>query len=96
MPTNTETMNKRKAELLDAQTLVLNQSMEAKRKLSDAEEATFQASTKEIADIDQNLARFAAIAKSKAEVVVPKSQVVIPGVEMPSTKKLSAEYKKAF
>lgn len=53
MSANQELLNKRKAELLDAQTLVLNQSMEAKRKLSDAEEATFQASTKEIADIDQ-------------------------------------------
>jgi len=52
--TKTEELNKRKVELLDAQTLVLNASMEAKRKLSDAEEATFQASTKEIVDIDQN------------------------------------------
>jgi oligoendopeptidase F len=75
MSTNTENLNKRKAELLDSQTLALNQSMEAKRKLTDAEEATFQASTKEIADIDQNIARFAAIAKSKTEVSLRRQSV---------------------
>jgi hypothetical protein len=78
MATNQENLNKRKAELLDQQTLVLNQSMEAKRKLSDAEEATFQASTKEIADIDQTLARFAAIAKSKTEASLQRQSVRPP------------------
>jgi len=74
---NSQVLNKRKNELLDQQTLVLNQAQEAKRNLTDVEEATFTASTKEIEGIDQTLARMAAISKGKAEIGVPTSDPFI-------------------
>ena len=45
-------VNTRKNELLTQQELVLNQAQEAKRKLTDVEENTFNDSTAEIANID--------------------------------------------
>src|ERR1700685_740170 len=92
-------LNKRKLELITQQEAVLNAAMEAKVKLTDVQEAQFAASTAEIHEIDTNLVRMAAIAKGKAEVNSPTSDLFI-GQEaktLKSGKKVfSAEYHKAF
>ena len=77
MSTQTEKLNKRKNELLDQQTLVLNQAQELKRKLTDIEEAAFTAASAEITDIETSVARFEAIAKSKSLISLPTSLPVV-------------------
>jgi HK97 family phage major capsid protein len=72
-----KSLNTRKSELLDQQTLVLNQAQEAHRKLTDVEEANFTNATAEITSIDTTLARMAQIAKSKAEVAAPTSDLFV-------------------
>lgn len=89
-------LNTRKAELLTSQEQMLDTAQEAKIKLTDEQELSFAAATAEIEDIDKSLARMAAIAKGKAEVGAPTSQVFIPNIDKTGKKVLSAEYSKAF
>jgi HK97 family phage major capsid protein len=87
-------LNKRKAELLDQQTLMLNQAQESKTALTASQEEQFSNATAEIDSIDKTLTRMAAIAKSKSEVNLPTSDVFVDA--KPSKKDFSAEYKSAF
>ena len=75
---NTKDLNKRKNELLDQQTAVLNAASEAKRGLTDTEEANFKAQTAEIDSINTMIARYDAINKNRSEVNQPTSQVEAP------------------
>ena len=94
---DTQVLNKRKSELLASQELMLNQAQEAQIKLTDAQEDTFKNATAEVNDIDVTLSRMAAIAKSKAEVNAPTSQLALFPKETKSGKKqFSAEYEEAF
>ena len=92
---DTVKLHARKSELLSQQELVLNQCQEAHTKLSEAQEQTFSAATAEIKDIDTTIARMDAIAKSKAEVMLPTSDVFVP-TNTTKTPKFTDEYRAAF
>jgi HK97 family phage major capsid protein len=92
---DTVQLYKRKSELLAQQELVLNQCQEAHTKLTDVQEAAFTSATAEIKDIDQTIARMDTITRTKAEIMLPTSEVFVP-TEHNSTPKFSAEYRKAF
>ena len=70
-------LNKRKNEILDQQTAMLQKATEAKVQLTEAEEATFTNLSKELDDINKNIVRFEAITKGKAEVGSPTSSAII-------------------
>jgi HK97 family phage major capsid protein len=74
---NSKELNTKKSELLDQQTAVLNAAYESHSKLTTAQEESFAAATAEIQSIDMTLDRMAAIAKSKAEVGAPTSDVFV-------------------
>ena len=96
---NTQVLNQRKSELLASQEQMLDVAQKAKVKLTDDQELTFAAATAEIKDIDTSIARMATIAKGKAEVESPTSQVFIPNTDTGKKngkRVLSAEYSKAF
>lgn len=94
---NTQELNKRKRDLLASQEATLNSAQEAKRKLTDAENNSFNDATAEIADIDQTLQHMEAIAKGKASLTQATSQIVIPSVSDSAIKKaFSNEYHEAF
>ena len=96
---DTKSLNTRKSELIAQQESVLNAAHEAHLKLTDAQEAQFTAATAEIHDIDQTLVRLAAIAKGKAEVNAPTSDLFV-AQEARTTKNgkktFSHEYHDAF
>lgn len=75
---NTKDLNKRKNELIDQQEAVLNAASEAKRQLTETEEANFKAQTAEIDSINTMIARYDAINKNRAEVGQPTSQIEAP------------------
>jgi HK97 family phage major capsid protein len=70
-------LNKRKAEILDQQELMLKKATEAKVALTATEEAQFENYTKELDDINKSISRFSALSKGRAEVGVPSSSAVI-------------------
>jgi HK97 family phage major capsid protein len=74
---DSKTLNKRKAEILDQQTLMLQKATEAKVKLTETEEQQFKAYDAELLDINTNIQRFDAISKGRTEVGTPANQPVI-------------------
>lgn len=72
-----QVLNTRKSELIKMQEKMLNAALEAKVKLTDAEESQFTAATAEIADINTKLDRIAAIAKGKQEIGEPTSDLFL-------------------
>jgi len=74
---STKALNKRKAEILNQQELMLKRAVESKIQLSETEHEQFKNFTKELDDINENITRFEAIAKGKLEVGTPSSSAVI-------------------
>jgi HK97 family phage major capsid protein len=74
-------LNKRKAEILDQQELMLKKATEAKIALTAAEEAQFSALTSELDSINTNIARFSAISKGRTEVGAPRTSSIITSHE---------------
>lgn len=74
---DTQILNKRKKEILDAQTKMLTNAADLKVSLTAAEEAQFTAFTAELDAITLNLSRYAAIEKGKSEVGAPREAAVI-------------------
>jgi HK97 family phage major capsid protein len=93
---NSQVLNSRKNELLNAQEAMLNAAQESKSKLTAAQEETFANHTAEITSIDQTLTRMEAIAKGKREVGAPSTEVFVPKETKSGKKQFSAEYHEAF
>ena len=94
---NSQILNARKNELLNAQEAILNAAQENKAKLTAAQEEQFQNATNEINSIDQTLARMAAIEKGKKEVAAPSNTPFVPKTSKSGkVVVLSSEYSDAF
>ncbi len=70
-------LNKRKAEILDQQELLLKKATESKVALTATEETQFENYNKELDDINKSIARFSALGKGRAEVGVPSASAVV-------------------
>src|ERR1039458_2438005 len=92
---NTVELNKEKSTLLGVQETMLNAALEAKVKLTPAQETEFANHTGRIAEIDAIVVKLDAIAKGKREVGEPTTRVYIP-TDVEKKQVLSAEYKAAF
>lgn len=93
---DSKVLNTRKSELLAAQEQMLNKAVEAKVKLTAAEEEQFKNATAEISDINETLTRMAGIEKGKLEIGKPTSAAFVPQEKKSGKQVLSAEYCKAF
>jgi HK97 family phage major capsid protein len=94
---DTKILNSRKKELLDQQEKMLNAASEAKRDLTTVEEESYAVMAKEIESLNTNISRFDAIAKSKSEIVIPSSDIVVPNFKQKSKySNCSAEYADNF
>lgn len=74
---DTQALNTRKKELLDAQEVMLRNAVETKTQLSAADEIAFGNMSSELDQINTNIARFEALNKSRAEIATPREQVII-------------------
>jgi HK97 family phage major capsid protein len=89
-------LNQRKAELVNTQESMLNAAMEAKVKLTAVQEEQFKNASAELADIEVNLSRFAAIAAAKSQIGAPTSDIIVPTDAKSGDLRFSAEYHDAF
>jgi HK97 family phage major capsid protein len=96
---NSKELNQKKFTLLDMQTKMLDAAQEAHVKLTDVQETQFANAAAEIKDIDTTLTRMAAIAKGKAEVNAPTSDIFVAqeSKTLKSGKKIfTSDYYKTF
>lgn len=101
MPTQIESLNKRKNELYAAQEAILNAAAEAKRTLTTLDNEQLDKFSNEITDLEKQVKTLSAIAAGRAELGKATSEIVIPqnaSSKMSGNGKriLSAEYAEAF
>ena len=88
---NSVELNKKKNELLTAQESMLNSAVEAKMKLTPAQEEQFANMTAEISNIDRAIA----VSAQKSVIANPTTEIVAP-TNSEVKRVLSPEYRKAF
>ena len=90
---NTQDLNTRKNEILNAQESLLNKAQESKTAVNEVE---FTNLSNELKTVDSNITRFEAIAAGKKSVSAPTTEVFVPKVGKSGKQILSAEYSEAF
>lgn len=79
-------LNKRKAELEARQEVILNAGIAGNRSLNDAEKAELTTLDNDIKDVNDNVARFEALAKSSAALKQPVTQPVVADGDVKKSK----------
>jgi len=92
---DSKVLNKRKSELLDQQTKLVQSALETKVKMTKAEDEQYEALSAEIEDLNTNIKRFDAIAMGKLQVGAPSTPAVIADAEKKSKFYAMGGYRKA-